>query len=415
VLVRRLVLVGLLAVLALTAVACGSSGSDSGSTSGGSSSGGTAAADSKKPIVIGQAAAETGWMTPYDSAVRNGAKIAADKINAAGGIDGRQIKFVYADTKTDATQGGVAAHKVLQDGADFVLTTCDYDLGAPVARTANQSGKLAIGCAGGLQFGLQGVGPLTFNTYPGSATEGAIMAEWAYNTKGWRKPYLLSNNALEYTKSVCKYFKERWTALAGADSIAGEDVLQGTDASISAQVSRLRQAKDADFVVECSLPPSGASEVRQIRSGGVNLPMLGAAAFDGNYWLKAIPNLTDFYYPALGSIFGDDPDKARSQFFADYATSTGQKPTLASYPLLGYAAVETLKDAIETAQSTDATAVAKAIEGFKDKSLITGPTSYSDKCHIPVAKPYLMMEIVSGKNKFTGDVVTPEQVPPAPC
>jgi len=411
---RRLVLAGLIAVLALTLAACGSS-DDGGSTSSGSDAGTGTAAASNDPIVIGQAAAETGWMTAYDSAVKNGAKIAADEINAAGGIDGRPIKFVYADTKTDATQGGVAARQVLEDGADFVLTTCDYDLGAPVARTANQSGKLAIGCAGGLQFGRQGVGPLTFNTYPGSATEGALMAEWAYNEKGWRKPYLLSNNSLEYTKSVCKYFEERWKELAGDNSIAGKDVLQGDDSSIGAQVSRLRQAKDADVVIECSLPPSGAAEVRQIRSGGIDLPILAAAAFDGSYWLKAVPNLSDFYYPALGSIFGDDPSAERTKFFDEYAKTTGEKPTLASYPLLGYAAVQTLKDGIEQAGSTDAEAVAKAIETFKDKELITGKTTYTAQCHIPVAKPYLMMEIVDGKNKFTGDVVAPEKVPPAPC
>lgn len=409
---RRFVFAVLVAALATGLAACGSNDSSDSTTAAAGTSGATS--ESKDPIVIGHAAAETGWMSAYDSAVRSGAQIAADRINAEGGIDGRPVKFVFADTKSDATQGGVAARQVLEDGADFVVTTCDYDLGAPVARTANQDGKLAIGCAGGLQFGRQGVGPLTFNTYPGGATEGALMAEWAYNEKGWRKPYLLSNNSLEYTKSVCKYFEDRWKELAGGD-VAGKDVLQGDESSIGAQVSRLRQAKDADSIVLCSLPPSGASEVRQIRSGGVDLPILGAAAFDGNYWLKAVPNLSDFYYPALGSIFGDDPSETRTKFFADFKETTGKAPTLASYPLLGYAAVETLKDAIEQAGSTDAEPVQKAIETFKDKELITGPTTYTAECHIPVGKPYLMMQIKDGKNSYTGETVAPEKVPPAPC
>ena len=57
------------------------------------------------------------------------------------------------------------------------------DFGSPAARVANKAGKVAIGCAGGLAYGVQGVGPLTFNTYSGSATEGAIMAEWAHKKR----------------------------------------------------------------------------------------------------------------------------------------------------------------------------------------------------------------------------------------
>ncbi len=396
----------------LVLAACGGSGSSE--TAGGT--GTQSGSGTKDPIVIGDAAAKTGWMAAYDQPVLAGAQIAADEINAKGGVLGRKITFTEADTKTDATQGGAAAQQVLEDGADFVLTTCDYDLGAPVARAANQKGVLAVGCAGGLQFGLQGVGPLTFNTYSGSATEGALMAEWAYKTKGWRHPYLLSLTGLEYTKSVCTYFEERWKQLAGDDSIVGKDTLDAKDTSINAQVSRLRSAQGkADFVVLCSLPPSGASAVKQIRAAGIDLPILGAAAFDGSYWLNAVPGLSELYYPALGSIFGDDPDPKRTAFFKEFETKTGKPPTLASYPLLGYAAVQSLAKAIEQAGGTDSEQVKAALETFKDEPLITGPTTYTDACHIPSGRPYLMMQVQKGKNSYTGETVKPETVPPAPC
>jgi branched-chain amino acid transport system substrate-binding protein len=297
------------------------------------------------------------------------------------------------------------------------MPSCDYDFGSPAARVAGAAGKVAIGCAGGLAYGVQGVGPLLYNTYSGSATEGALMAEWAYKHQHWRHPYVLTDQYLQYTKDVGTYFIKRWNQLAGSKSIVGQDTFNNADASIAAQISRLRSvASKADFLVVSSLPPGGASAVRQIRGAGINLPILGAAAFDGSYWLSAVPHLSGFYYPALGSLFGDDPNPARAKIlYTDFKKVAGRKPTLASYPLLGYAAIQTLVRGMKIAGSADGKAVAKALNGFRNVPLITGPTTYTASCHIPSGRPYLIMQIKNGKNSYTGVTWKPASVPPHPC
>jgi branched-chain amino acid transport system substrate-binding protein len=376
------------------------------------------AAGGKKPVVIGFAGAASGFMSIYDSQVLVGAKVEADHVNAAGGVlGGRKIEFITCDSKTNESQSALCAQQLLSKGADFIMPSCDFDFGSPAARVANKAGKVAIGCAGGLAYGVQGVGPLLFNTYSGSATEGAIMAEWAYTKMHWRHPYVLTDNLLQYTKDVSTYFVKRWSELAGKSSIVGMDTFNNGDASIAAQVSRLRQAASkADFLVLSSLPPGGASAVRQIRSAGIALPIDGAAAFDGDYWLKSVPNLSNFYYPALGSLFGDDPDAVRAKLlYKDFKAISGHAPTLASYPLLGFAAVQTLAKGIQSAGSTDGKAVAGAIDKFKDMPLITGPTTYTSTCHIPSGRPYLIMQVQNGKHKFTGVTWKPKSVPPHPC
>ena len=155
---------------------------------------------------------------------------------------------------------------------------------------------------------------------------------------------MLTDTYLQYTKDVSTYFNKRWAQLAGSKSFAGQDTFNNADASIAAQISRLRSAaSNADFVVVSSLPPGGASAIRQIRGAGINLPILAAAAFDGSYWLSAVPKLSNFYYPALGSLYGDDPNPARAKLlYKDFKKVSGKAPTLASYPLLGYAAVQSL-------------------------------------------------------------------------
>jgi branched-chain amino acid transport system substrate-binding protein len=365
------------------------------------------------PLLIGLASAQTGFMSTYDNAVRDGAKVAADEINSKGGVNGRQIEFVEADSKSDPAQAQLAAQTLLS--AEMIIPSCDYNMGGPAAQAANARNVLAVGCAGSSLFGAQGIGPLTFNVLWGAATEGAVMAEWAYQTKAFRNPHVIVATNFEYSKSVCENFEKRWTELAGADSIAGKDTYEYEDKALASQVSRLQEARaKADFVVVCATG-AGASMVRQARSAGVDLPMIGAAGFDGDYWLEAVPDLSEFYYPAAGSLFGDDPSADRKTFFEAYASVAGEHAPLSLYPLAGYQAVQTYARGIEKAASFEAAKVQEAIESFRNEELIIGPTTYAENCHVAVGQPLLMMQIQQGKISYTGETFRATQVPAAPC
>src|SRR5262249_49632713 len=161
--------------------------------------------------------------------------------------------------------------------------------------------------------GPQGIGPYAFTPNWGTPTEGAVMAELAYK-KGLRHPFLLIDTLVNYSKKLCSYFEDRWNQLAGKGSIAGKDTFSNMDPSIHTQVTRIRSTSKADSVILCSFNPGGASATKQIRNGGINLPIVAGDGMDGNFWEKAIPNLKDFWYVTGASIFGDDPRPAINQF-----------------------------------------------------------------------------------------------------
>lgn len=378
----------------------------------------TEAGSAKKPIVMGFVGAQTGWMSTYDLPVFVGMQAAARRINAQGGVlGGRKIKFIKCDSKSDPAQGGACAKEVIGKGAEIVLPPCDFDQGAPAARAANDAGVVAIGCAGSPQFGAQGIGPLVFSTSAGAGNEGALMAEWAYKKQGWRHPYVITDVGLEYTKTVSQAFLTRWKQLAGKESVVGQDTFNNSDASAASQVSRLqRNATKADFVVFSSYPPGGPSVVRQLRAAGIDLPIVASAAFDGTYWLKTVPNLSGFYFPALGSLFHDDPNPARAKFLdRTYASIAGSAPKVSSYPLQGYATIQLLAKGIGAARTTDGVALAKVLSGFKKVGTIVGPVSYRKNCHVPLGRPYLMLQIQNGKGSYTGVTWAPKVVPPQIC
>src|SRR6478736_2583504 len=72
----------------------------------------------KEPILIGYLPALTGPSSSTGVGINRGIQLAVQEINAAGGIDGRQIELVVRDTQSEPTKAvnGAAelihAHKV---------------------------------------------------------------------------------------------------------------------------------------------------------------------------------------------------------------------------------------------------------------------------------------------------------------
>jgi branched-chain amino acid transport system substrate-binding protein len=105
---------------------------------------------------LGFAVALTGWMNAYDGDSTKMAKLWIDQTNAKGGLLGRKLKWVEADTKTDRTEGAKAGQAVIDQGAELVFVSCDYDFGAPAALQGQKAGVITVFLP--LRFGSQGRG-----------------------------------------------------------------------------------------------------------------------------------------------------------------------------------------------------------------------------------------------------------------
>ena len=114
-------------------------------------------------IVFGFSVAMSGPLAAYDDNSTKMAQVFIDDINAKGGLLGRKIKAVFADTKSDRAEGAKAGQEVLRQGADVVFGTCDYDYGAPALLQAQKAGKISIFlCAEDPKAGIAGIGPYSF-------------------------------------------------------------------------------------------------------------------------------------------------------------------------------------------------------------------------------------------------------------
>lgn len=364
-------------------------------------------------IVVGFATAETGFMQGYDKPAQDAAMIRIAEINAAGGLLGKQIEVVNADTKTDRAEGAKAGLAVIDEGADMVVVSCDYDFGAPAALAAESSGLISFFlCAESIKAGIQGVGPNSFSASVLAAVQGATMAQWAYEKKGARSFYRLEDTWTEYNKGICDGFDWMMPKLADA-KLVGEDSFLNEDASIAAQITRIKALpEEPDAIMLCTMMPGGVSAIKQLRAAGINAMILNGSGMDGSYWMSAVPDLSNFFVPVQGSVFGDDPNPEVNAFNAKYKEATGGDPsTQYTYP--GYVMIDVWAKAVERAGTTETSAVVAELEKMAGEPTLFGPRTFTAELHHQNQARYLIVETTAGKPGVVDEWTISEAIPVA--
>lgn len=140
----------LMAALALVVAACGGEAGDSTTTAGGdttstapgdtttTSGETTTSAEPGEPIKIGMLTDLSVTFTPWGVQVRDGMALAAEEINAAGGVDGRMIEIVTQDSENDADVGVTGFERLVEDEVVAVGGIISSTVGAAVSPVAEE-------------------------------------------------------------------------------------------------------------------------------------------------------------------------------------------------------------------------------------------------------------------------------------
>ena len=379
-------------MLALALLAgCGDSGNASDSDSAGL----------PEEITIGAAIAKTGYMAPYDATFAAVEQL-IEETNARGGINGRKLRVVQADSRSDPQQAVLAVQKVIEDGADVLVVSGEALNAAAGSPLAEEHNMLNISNANEPGYGPPTTGRLSFSSYPSLLTEGSAGASFLHG-KGIEHPFLFRDTSLIYGRAHCSGFQQAWEELGG--SIAGSADFENTDESVASQVNELRNS-GADAVVMCSYPPGGAAAIKQIRAAGIDVPILGPGGFDGTFWLKGIPNTKDIYATLNGSAY-DPPDKATAKLFKSLEQA-GVDTDVSSALLGAYAGGQLILDVIEETGSVEGDVLADALEARPHKTIIGNYRYTPDNHH--TARTWPIYVYSSGEPKLVAKV-KPQFIP----
>ena len=236
------------------------------------------------------------------------------------------------------------------------------------------------------------------------------MAEWAYNKKNARSFYRLLDSWTVYNKGICDGFDWEMPHLKDA-ALAGSDTFKNDDASIASQITRIKSLpKEPDAIMLCTMMPGAVSAIKQIRAAGIKSMILNGSGVDGSYWQNAVPDLSNFYVPVQGSIYGDDPNPKVNEFNKKYKEVTGGDPS-SQYVYPGYVLIDVWAKAVERAKSTDAAAVVAELEKMNGEATLFGPRTFSKDLHHQNQGRYLIVDTEQGKPKVVDQWTISEKIP----
>lgn len=235
---KRLLSLGLAALMAASLTACG--GSDAGASSAEGAANSTEKADAAGGVIkIGGIGPITGGAAVYGIAVQNGAQLAVDEINAAGGINGMKIEFQFQDDEHDAEKA-VNAYNTLKDwGMQALVGTTTS---APCIAVADKAAAdnmfqitpsgSAIECA---------ANPNVFRVCFSDPDQGAASAVYIGENKLATKIAVIYDSSDVYSSGIYEKFVQEAEA-QGLEIVAAEAFTADSNKDFSTQ---LQKAKDA--------------------------------------------------------------------------------------------------------------------------------------------------------------------------
>jgi len=405
---RPIRLLLLLVALALVAAACGDSDTDTTvaqattttaaatTTTGGGTD--TTAPDTS-PIIIGAAVDLSQNMAPFNTPANQAAEIMVDRINAAGGVlGGRQLELRTLDATVEPEIVKAAAIDLIDQGAEILLVTCDFDFAFPAIQEAIAANILVVApCIGTDAMGPNNLGEdgrIAFSFGDQAQDEGAVLAEFARD-QGWNDAVVVRNNLLIYFQDVVDAFAVRFEEDGG--TVVATEEFTGFDGTIGSVVTAVAN-QEKDVIAISSGFDDLPAFVFGLRALGDDTPILCSWACDGTFWYQEGQLLNNFYYNTKISLFGDDPNQEVQDFLNELTEKNGPPSTAA---LLGGAqAIEAIAQAIEATGGTDPDAMAAFLEGFDNKSLIMGEVTINADNHTVFGRPHRIMGVTDSVPSF---------------
>jgi len=221
---------------------------------------------------IGVAEALTGGAAQYGISIRNGLQLAADEINAAGGINGGKIVLLVEDEQGKKDEAINAFKKLIFQGKALLLFGPTLSNSAQAADPIAQAAKVVVFGTSNTADGITTIGDHVFRNSVTEADVLPVTLRSAVRNAGIRKVAVLYGNDDVFTKSGYDNFRK---ALADLKiPVTTTETFAKGDVDFKAQLTKIK-AGNPDAIVLSALLAEGAPVMVQARQLGLKLPVIG--------------------------------------------------------------------------------------------------------------------------------------------
>lgn len=343
-------------------------------------------AQTTDPIRIGIFADMTGVTSIFGVSTTNGIKLAADEINAAGGINGRKLELFIEDDQGRPELAKTVVKSLIEKDKVHVILGEVASTNSLAAAPEAQAAKIPMISPASTNPMVTEVGDYIFRTAFVDPLQGEAMAKFAFNELKARRIAIFGDANSGYSKGLSEKFTETFTKLGG--KILIKEIYYQTDPNYKGQLVKIRRLKpDAIYL------PGYYGEVgviaKQARQLKMTMPLLGGDGWDSpELWKLGGDALNNTY---ITNHFADDNPLPKVRAFIEkYKAKFETNPD--SLAALGYDTAYLLADALRRAKSTEGASLRNAIAETKDFSGAAGNISRFSPARNPI-KPVIVLKL----------------------
>ncbi len=410
---KKLLSIALVAMLALSALAgCAAPAATDASASDATASDATAAdaaqpAASGETIKVGILGPHTGDYAVYGLAVKNGAQLYIDQVNAAGGINGKQIETIVYDNKGDSTEAITAFTRMVDDGITALIgdvlsgnTIAVVGEANPINMPMITASATAVGVT--YNADTDTVYSNVFRSCFIDPFQGEKMAQYAAEKLSAKTAAVLTMTGDDYSVGLADAFKAK-CAEVGITVVADEGYSKG-DVDFKAQLTNIL-ASAPDVIFCPNYYQDDGMIVTQARELGLTATFLGG---DGWAGVSAYASAADLEGSYFCSAYAPGSTDAVKKFEADYTAAYGAD-TLNMFAATAYDAAQILVAALTKAEASGAATGSDeykqaVIDAFKTEGPsvvgITSETGYTFDEHNNPIKSAVIMTLTDGVETF---------------
>jgi branched-chain amino acid transport system substrate-binding protein len=318
----------------------------------------------------------------------NGATLATEEINLAGGILSQPITLIIKDTESQPEKTtAVVTELITTDKVAALIGEITTDRSLVAASLAQSSGiPMITPSATGEK--VTSTGDCIFRACFMDSAQAAVMDKFA-RSLDVRSAAILFDASNPYGTGLMEAFKTDFVQHGG--TIVAEEFYHAGDTDFAAQLNAIRD-KNPEGIFLPSYYGEAALIIRQARQMAFDALFLGTDGWHATDLVKVGGQATNNSY--FASHFSSEQESDKAKTFSEAYTAKFQTPPL-SFAALAYDSVWLVADALKRAGSADSAALREAIAATRDFAGVTGTISF-DQGRDP-KKPVIVIRVQDGK------------------
>lgn len=351
-----------------------------------------AGAATSSSYLVGVSEPVTGAEAQAGTEIFDGELLAADAVNAAGGVLGHQIVLKEQDDACDPQTSVNAANKLVSEGVQAMVGGYCSSAAQPAESIYSRAGIPNIQAAANSSTLTAGGYHNVFLIDPG----GPLQAQEAVGlfTKILKtKTLLIADDQSTYAVNVAQLTAK---GLAGSSTkVLPVQAVPNTDQDFSAVINTLRADK-ATAVYWTGYFAQAAEFVRQLRTDGVMIPFVTADGSVDPTFIKDAGSDANGTYATISVLSSFLTGSAAKAFDKAYVSKFHAQP--GPYSAYGYDGIYALANAAKAAGSLAPAKVIAALHKLKFAGL-TGQVSFAPDGS-RLGAHFVVLEVIGGQYKL---------------